>query len=379
MIVRTLLLLFLSFSAVAKGQDFLNRSIALQVREMQVKDVLDQISENNGVYFTYAGNLEVMQKIISLNVEKVPLNSLLHALFNDEGIVFTCYANQIILKKKPAPVRSYRIRGVVLSSGTEQGVEFANLKMKAALRGAVSDFDGRFEFTAMPEDQGDSVVFFRIGFEPRTFSVKALSSLDFHKIYLAPVALPLDSVELSAPRAEIDNEGNRGPVMGSLYLDTHGQQVALFFKNKRKTSGRIKSLNFFLSGKGNTGAPFRVRVYGLNDSLLCPGTELLPEILIVRPVSGRGWLEVDVFRYNLRVPENGFFVAMEGVYPGDYKQQTPSLQPNNTEGGEVNDGFIDGSLDYGQRIGYNRLRKTIPGIIPFRTNGFNWIKNYLTL
>lgn len=357
MIVRYLILLLLFFPGLLKGQSFLDRHIALNVKDMPLRYVLDQISENNGVYFTYTGNLKAMEKLISLKIENVPLNKLLNDLFYGEDLIYSCYSNQVIIKKKPEPVKSFRIRGMVVSSESEQPVEFASIQVKNSKKGAVAGFDGKFEIAATFEEMTDSISIYRIGYEPRAMSVKALSSLEFHKIFLTPVSIQLDTVGVSVKKADIEREGNRGVVVGSLYLDTHGQQVALFIRNKKNKSGRIKTLSFFLSGKGNTEAPFRIRVYGLNDSLGCPGPELLPDILVVKPASGKGWFDVDVSQYNIRFPQNGMFVAMEGIYPGDYIHQMESLKENTGMTDEEPGDFIEGSLDYGQRIGYSRFSK----------------------
>lgn len=356
MICRTLILFLLMFPAILQGQDFTNRSIALQVRDMPLKDVLDQISEYSGVYFTYAGNLPALEKKISLNIDKVPLNKLLNDLFFGEDVVFSFYSNQVILKKKPEPVKSFPVRGIVLTMGTEQPVEFASLQFKVSKRGTVAGIDGKFEIIASQSELTDSISFYCIGFEPHTISVKALISMDQHTIYLTPKSIELNTVELSVKKAETYREGNKGMAMGSLYLDTHGQQVALFMENRKKKPGRIMHLSFFLSGKGNTEAPFRIRVYGICDSLKSPGQELLPDILVVKPVSGRGWFEVDVSKYNIRFPENGIFIAMEGIYPGDYVQFLQSAGGNQSSL-TGNDDFIEGSLEYGQRLGYNRFAK----------------------
>jgi len=354
---RVIIILLLFKIGLVNGQDLLNKDIALHVKDLPIKDVLDQISENTGVYFTYAGNIKAMDKKISLNIDKVPLNRLLSDLFYGEDVIYTTYANQIILKIKPEPAINYNIQGIILSSETQLPVEFASLQFKQSKRGTVAGLDGKFSMAVSAVENGDSISIFCIGFEPRTLSLKFLSSLEFHKIFLKPRLLELDPVEFSVKKAELHREGNKGIPMGSLYLDTHGQQVALFIENRKKKPGRLKSLSFYLSGKGNTEAPFRIRIYGVNDSLHCPGEELLPDILIVKPDIKRGWFETDIAKYNIRFPESGVFVAMEGIYPGDYLEFTNSSNSSGKETLEDQDEFIEGQLEYGQRLGYNRFSK----------------------
>lgn len=354
---KALILLLLVNIGLASGQDLLNRNISVHVEDMRVRNILDQISENNDVYFTYAGNLEAMNKRLSLNIDNVSLNKLLNDIFFGEDIIFSSYSNQVVLKKKPEVIRKYFIRGVVLESGSENPVEFTSIQFRKSGKGLVSGFDGKFEVTACSEDLGDSLSFYRVGYEMKTYSLRFLTSLETHKIFLNLRDIKLDSVILSARKPELLTEGNRGLAFGSLYLDTHGQQVALLIPNRKNVSGRLSKVSVYLSGKGNTEAPFRVRIYSLNDSLDCPGIELLPDILIVKPGEGRGWYDIDLKTYNIRFSQKGIFVAIEGVYPGDYVRYAKSNSANNGDTGDEETDVMEESLDYGQRLGYNRFSK----------------------
>jgi hypothetical protein len=141
---------------------------------------------------------------------------------------------------------------------------------------------------------------------------------------------------------------------GSLYIDTHGQQTALFIDNKKKISGKIIRVNYYLAAKGNTNAPFRVRVYQCDSLTGKPGEDMLPEILVVKPNNGKGWFHVNISKYNLQVPGNGFFVALEGVFPDDYDVYYQGTEfkgkPDTNESDD--DDFTDADLQYGQQLGY---------------------------
>lgn len=354
---KVFIILLLVNIGLASGQDLLNRNISLHVEDMPVRNILDQITENNGVFFTYAGNLEAMDKKLSLNIENVSLNNLLNDIFFSEDVIFSSYSNQVVLKKKPDPVRKYLIRGIVMESESGKPVEFTSIQFRKSGKGLVSGFDGKFEVTASSGDLNDSLSFYRLGYDSKTYSLKFLTSLETHKIYLTPNNVKLDTVILSVKKPELQTEGNRGIAFGSLYLDTHGQQVALFIPNRKNISGRLNKVSVYLSGKGNTEAPFRVRIYSLNDSLDCPGIELLPDIIILKPEEGRGWFDIDLKTYNIRFPKNGIFVAIEGVYPGDYIKYSKLNTSGNGDSGEDEADGMEGSLDYGQRLGYNRFSK----------------------
>ncbi|HEX3006764.1 MAG TPA: carboxypeptidase-like regulatory domain-containing protein [Bacteroidales bacterium] len=354
---RLFTFVFLFFPLLIYGQDLLDKDIVLQVKDMPVRNVLDQISESNNIFFTYAGNLKIMDKRISLNIDKVPLRKLLTDIFYGEDLVFSAYSNQVILKKKPEAVKVYPIKGSVLSAANEEPVAFASVQLRNSRRGTVAAIDGKFEITASAAEMDDSVSFYCIGYDTRTISVKSLSSLGLYNIFLTPRSVELKTVEHTTKKAQVHKEGNRGVATGSLYLDTHGQQVALFIENKKKLKGRIKTVSYYLSGKGNTEAPFRIRIYGVNAERNCPGEELLPDIVVVKPQVRRGWCRIDLSKYNIRFSEEGVFVAMEGIYPGDYITYLQSEKEASDEKSAENDDYPEGALEYGQRLGYNRFSR----------------------
>jgi len=132
---------------------------------------------------------------------------------------------------------------------------------------------------------------------------------------------------------------------GSMYIDTHGQQTALFIKNKRNIEGRLLSVKYFLSRKGNTYSPFRVRIYAKNKKTGGPGIDLIKEIIIVKPNIKSGWFRVDLSDYDITVPKEGFFVAIEGVYPNLDSQEMKTQKSS-----------FPNTISYGQRLGYNKKR-----------------------
>lgn len=352
----TVILLLFLLAAKLTGQDMLQKEITLRLYDRPVKEVLDGVSQAGGVYFTYAGNLELLSKKMTVNYENTPIEKVLQEILRNQGISYTTYANQVILKKIITAEKSIVLRGLILSSENDSPVEFASLQFRKSRLGAIAGFDGKFEIAIPTEALDDSLGLYRLGFESRTISIKSLIQTDFHKIYLQPRPVDLEPVELTSRKAKIEKEGNRGISLGSMYLDTHGQQVALYIENKEKRAAKLKTVSYYLSGKGNAEAPFRIRIYSRNDSLGCPGGDLLPEIVVVKPAIKRGWFKVDISKFNIHMPENGIFIAAEGVYPEDFNSYYNSTGTDEDSQGtsENEDEFVTGSLDYGQRLGYNR-------------------------
>ena len=145
---------------------------------------------------------------------------------------------------------------------------------------------------------------------------------------------------------------------GSTYLDTHGQQVALYIDNKKKQEAYIRKVSYHLSDKGNVEAPFRVRILDIDAVTQSPGKDLLTEILVVQPPQGtKGWYDIDISEYGISLPPQGFFVAIQGVFPNDYSSYTDESgaieRGKRNPKAKADDDFTPKSIHYGQRINYS--------------------------
>jgi hypothetical protein len=69
--------------------------------------------------------------------------------------------------------------------------------------------------------------------------------------------------------------------------------------------------------------PFRANVYEFDTLTKLPGKKLLPKDLLVNN-NGAKWAEIDISRYNLKIPSQGVFVVfiIPDFNEGLYKQQT---------------------------------------------------------
>jgi len=65
----------------------------------------------------------------------------------------------------------------------------------------------------------------------------------------------------------------------------------------------------------------------------------------VKPNIKSGWFRVDLSDYDITVPKEGFFVAIEGVYPNLDSQEMKTQKSS-----------FPNTISYGQRLGYNKKR-----------------------
>ncbi|MFI5163045.1 MAG: hypothetical protein ACHQHN_17320 [Sphingobacteriales bacterium] len=85
---------------------------------------------------------------------------------------------------------------------------------------------------------------------------------------------------------------------------------AMFMFGSKNIQGSIQSIGFYLgnASNGDALAPFRVRIYGVNDDGT-PGKELTENLIITSAKKNNAWFDVDISAYDIQNPPNGFFVA----------------------------------------------------------------------
>ena len=97
---------------------------------------------------------------------------------------------------------------------------------------------------------------------------------------------------------------------GVQMVNSQSGQSAVFIANNNNKKGKIKSIRYYIGNKGKPNTEFRVRLY-LPNAVGKPEKEMLPEAVITSSNVDYGWFSVDLHKYNLDFPAEGFFAAME--------------------------------------------------------------------
>ena len=355
-----LLWLWLGVTPVIAQHTVLEKRISLSLNAITMEEAIEQIAQTAEVHVSYSSDLFAVCTSVTLKAENQSLLTLLNTLFAPYEIAYTVHAGQLILfPKKTMVIKEYSIKGSICNEATEEPVAYAVLQIKGKSKGVVADHKGCFELILTEMELGDSLTASCIGYERRSFIGKTLASTPEITIMLKEKVMNLNTVVVTASRLrkKSKNRGNRNWITaGSVYLDTHGQQIALYIDNEKRMNGYIQQASFHLSDKGNVEAPFRVRVLDVDPEKQSPGKDLIPEILVVQPPQDtNGWYDVDLSEYRIRVPPDGFFVAMQGVFPNDYSfyaGDSDFFEIGKHHPGSTND-FMPKSVHYGQRISYS--------------------------
>ncbi len=333
--------------------DLLERRISVHCSELTIKEIIHNISNQDKIRFSYT-NLKDLNKRKSIYFKNAKVKFVLARLFEDTDIRYMAFSDQIILMEtKKFPQKKF-ISGYIVETETNLPIPYATIMYLKSGEGLISDYKGRFELE-LNINTADTLKFTSLSYSSKKISVNKIINKNAIKISLNKKIYPIPEVNIKASDYSELFLGNGGyTYIGALYLDTHGQEVALLIENKKKIKGKIKELHFRLSPKGNTEAPFRIRIFE-KDSTGRPGKDILKDILVVKPETKKLWYTVNITDYDIFLPEEGMFISMGGVFPNDYNFYFEDSDFDNISSEDVPRNTE--KLSYGQRICYNKKSK----------------------
>ncbi len=325
-------------------------TISIEFINSSLNEALQLLSDKTGMRFAYRINL-LKNKHVKAEKIHLPLEDILNKILVNNRLCYTFQNNQIIIHSGCFPSH-YIMSGNIAENSTRTPIPYVAVSIAGKPTGTIADYQGNFEINIPWTDDGfDTLVFSSMGYLRDTVIFQpdrktALSIFMKEKVY------PVEPIVVSPREYENIELGNtKDRNAGSLYLDTHGQQTALFLKNKKNKPGIITTVTYYLSKEGNVDAPFRIHIYSV-DSTGFPGKDLIEDAIVVKPASGEGWYSVNIEKMQILLPEEGAYLGIEGVFPDEFEHyygesEFIDLRRQNTQNNSR-------PLTYGQRLGYNR-------------------------
>lgn len=210
------------------------------------------------------------------------------------------------------------LRGRLLDAENHEPVGYVSIGIPGSSTGTVAGPDGSFELI-VPADVQDSVAFSCIGYARRVVALRELTAVNGGDIFLRPMSVLLREVVI-IPSQEMKTDvlgmEKTGTVMSVNFAINNrinqnlGSEIGRLFKIKK--AAQLEKFQFFVEANNFDTVQFRINVYALNKGE--PGGNLLKDNIIVT-FTGRkkGWIEVDLLPYDVRV-DHPVVVAAEWVY-----------------------------------------------------------------
>ena len=204
-----------------------------------------------------------------------------------------------------------QISGRVVDAKTKSPIPSTSISLRNSGIGTLTDEFGRFRLAGLKSFQQDSIVVINLAYERYYGVVKIDSSKELliellrGKIVPSVPGVVTFTCNLSSHNPERNIEAE-------LLAAIPGRQYAFLILNEaKKQFGKIQTVSFYI---GETGLPmksFHIRVYKADGNYYSPKTDLLNGLVFVMATKANQWYTVDLSRYNIAVPEDGYFVALE--------------------------------------------------------------------
>jgi hypothetical protein len=215
--------------------------------------------------------------------------------------------------------------------------------------------------------KSDTIEFSYLGYKKAKISVNDFMDSNGPTIFLKEKPMEIGEVKVVPKKYTTTIVGiKEKKPWGLQYANIFSGNKGNFLENKKKETGWIKSVSYYLHEDGYPNAPFRVRIYEV-DKKNKPGKDLLKENLVVSAKKS-GWFTIDVSDYNIAFPKEGVFVMMEWINSGEkfYFEKKIPIKGKNGEPDK-----IEKRKYYGQSLGTVREKG---GVVLWGNNpGNDWI------
>lgn len=147
--ITILLFLFFPYFIVAQ-QSFLSKKITVHAKDKPVRDILESISDQSGIHFSYNSSAVNDEDLISFEVENKTLAETLDRLSEQLGIEWKLIESQVVLKKakkKKEEQLLFTISGYIRDQTTSESLPGATVRIDSTVTGTISNPYGFYSLT----------------------------------------------------------------------------------------------------------------------------------------------------------------------------------------------------------------------------------------
>ena len=217
------------------------------------------------------------------------------------------------------------IWGSVVDEVTREPLVFANIGLKSKTYGTISNTDGSFSLTLSIESLPDTLLFSMLGYHDKWVPVASLADTNFHQILLLQKVTLLEEVTIQAARKVKTKKltyGNAVGLTGFIYSDSihAGAAMALLIKPPLYPF-TLKEASLQIQYNAFDTLKVRLRLYKQDSLGLGPGEDILHQSIIIRSTKKKGWIHVDVSKYNIVIDEKEFYLGFEWIMDENARRQ----------------------------------------------------------
>jgi len=189
------------------------------------------------------------------------------------------------------------ISGAIRDAQTKQGIPYVNIGVLHKGIGTVSDENGLFSLNLENALPTDTLVFSRIGYEPRRIILEQVfrSAGTTHEWELEPKNQLLPQVEIKPDRITRKTVGNKirkSMVVVALASKDLGAEIGTVLKHRGRHRGMLENVQFNIANCDYDSVVYRVNLYAFKKGEV--GELVHNEPIIVRSREHQGIISVNV-------------------------------------------------------------------------------------
>ncbi|NQU51097.1 MAG: carboxypeptidase-like regulatory domain-containing protein [Bacteroidetes bacterium] len=203
-------ILLLSLPAKAQQQDgsVLERRVSINQQNQPLNYILDQLSWQASVFFSYDASLIDAEKKLSIDINNKSLYTVLNKLFENRGFDFSELENQIIISEKihtkniqtvkndSVPIKYFFLTGKLIDSKKENPIKYASISVLNFPIGTISNDDGEFLLKIHPNNILDTIVISCMGYSQ--IITPAHTILDEDIFAMNPISIRIKEIKVTS-------------------------------------------------------------------------------------------------------------------------------------------------------------------------------------
>lgn len=202
-----------------------------------------------------------------------------------------------------------QIKGTIIDSETKQPIPLVNIWVVGEDKGTTANEQGYFELKET--DDTKIVLFSAVGYGDVSIKIADLKST----VIMSPKAIELDEVVIGQKKNKTFRTLNALEDEDETYFASSStvrpRMIARLIPNRKEYAPTpfIKDVTFITVSR-SPNPKFNLRLYTVGDDG-SPGELLYDKNLICTVKKGKRFTTIDLSSYNIRMPEKGFFIAIE--------------------------------------------------------------------
>jgi hypothetical protein len=225
------------------------------------------------------------------------------------------------------------VKGKIIEQESSKPLSYVSIGIPDKPFGTLTDTLGNFTLQITRDNLSDSLQISLIGYFSKKIAVKELVEEKEITVRLSIKIIELAEVVVTNGKTHTDILGRQASgkfVQVSIHNkksvdQTIGSEMGMRYKNSH-ANAVLKDFNFNISGNNFNYIKYRINVYSVKDNM--PDTLLYnKQIFMTVDNFRKGWINVDMEPYNIKVPQN-FIVTIQWVDSRmDYKEDPLTMVP----------------------------------------------------